>query len=293
MFKSRLICAGLGMVLSLAFTSALPAEEIGHKDQAVSPDVRGINVVALGALHADSRSKALSKREKSREQAAPVTSPDPQSPAAASAQRGTPNADAAHARLDSGTSVAHAVADKKFDYLEIEVSHSRHFFKLVGKNVGGGEDVLHECKVGLGSGEFPTPKGVYYVTHIYDDNPWWIPPPNRAWAAGQSPSRRIYGGTMAPLLKKRPIKDKKTVTGADDKIEKKVKLDDYGYRFHGTNQPRSIGRNQSHGCVRMIPADAKRVSEIIKQYVGVARREESENGSYVVLKAPVRLTIIQ
>ena len=99
--------------------------------------------------------------------------------------------------------------------------------------------------------------GVYYVTHIYDEDPWWIPPKDRAWAAGQSPSRKVYGGTMAPLLKKRPVKPKNQPPQSYDLIDAKVKVDDYGYRFHGTNQPRSIGHNQSHGCVRMVPEDAR------------------------------------
>jgi hypothetical protein len=180
--------------------------------------------------------------------------------------------------------------------LEIEVSHSQHTLNLFGVSPSGEKAVLFECRVGLGSRSFPTPKGAYFVTHIYDDDPWWIPPRNRAWAAGQSPSRRIYGGTMAPLLKKKSVRSRKRRKKnhhSEDKIAGKVKLCDYDYRFHGTNQPRSIGRNQSHGCVRMIPGDARRVAGLIKEYVGVTTRLNSENGSYVVLRAPVRLEIIR
>jgi len=286
MLKSWLICAGLGVVLSLVSSSPLPAEEIVDQDRFLSPDVRGMSLAA----RRDARSESNTKKKRTEDKATPATPSGAQPPTDSRVQ---PDADGAQARLGPDTPRSDAAAAKKFDHLEIEVSHSRHFFKLLGKTPGGADDVLHECNVGLGSREFPTPVGVYYVTHIFDDNPWWIPPPNRAWAAGQSPSRRIYGGIMAPLLKKRPLKDKKTVVSKDDKIEKKVKLDDYGYRFHGTNQPRSIGHNQSHGCVRMIPADAKKVAEIIKQYVGIASREESENGTFVVLKAPVRLNLIR
>ena len=153
--------------------------------------------------------------------------------------------------------------------------------------------MLYECKIGLGAPEFPTPVGVYYVTHIYDQNPWWIPPTNRAWAAGDSPSKRVYGGTMAPLLKKKiAISRKKDVT-SEDRIEGQVKLEDYGYRFHGTNAPRSIGRNQSHGCVRMLSDDAKKVAAIIEDKVGIAERKESDNGSFALLNSPVRLNLIK
>ncbi len=180
-----------------------------------------------------------------------------------------------------------------FSHLEIEVSHSRHTFKLVGTSFFGKKDVIYECRVGLGSGEFPTPVGIYYVTHIYDEDPWWIPPPNRAWAAGQSRSTRVYGGTMAPLLKKRPVDRRKEIQDLEDKISGEVRLDDYGYRFHGTNAPRSIGSNQSHGCVRMLPEDARKAAVLIKEYVGAAERRESENGSFVILKSTVRLNLVK
>jgi hypothetical protein len=194
-------------------------------------------------------------------------------------------------------SLAEEVADS--GHVHIEVSHSRHVFRLLGAAADNREDVLYECRVGLGARGFPTPVGVYFVTHIFDDDPWWIPPKDRSWAAGQSPSRRVYGGIMAPLLKKKALAAKRTpgkkapLALAEDFVEKPVKLDDYGYRFHGTNQPRSIGRNESHGCVRMLPDDVKKVAALIKEHVGIAERRESENGTFVVLRAPVRLDLIK
>jgi hypothetical protein len=182
----------------------------------------------------------------------------------------------------------------KYQNLEIQVSHSEHVYKLFGVLPVGSKAVLYECRVGLGSPtEFPTPVGVYYVTHIYDDNPWWIPPPNRAWAAGQSPSQRVYGGTMAPLLKKRTVNSKKKTPDFDDYISEEVRLEDHGYRFHGTNAPRSIGHNQSHGCVRMLPPDAKEAANLIKEHVGVTEERKDENGKFVILRAPVRLNLIK
>ncbi len=181
--------------------------------------------------------------------------------------------------------------------LEIQVSHSSHVFTLFHERSDGTRETLYECKIGLGAPEFPTPVGVYYVTHIYDQDPWWIPPANRAWAAGDSPSQRVYGGTMAPLLKKKVInlrkRHKEGEKEREDFVESQVKLEDYGYRFHGTNQPRSIGRNQSHGCVRMLSDDAKKVSNLIKEHVGALDRRESENGPFVVLNAPVKLNLVK
>ena len=178
--------------------------------------------------------------------------------------------------------------------LEIQVSHSTHVFRLFRVEPSGQTEVLHECRVGLGGAEFPTPVGTYFVTHIYDRDPWWIPPPDRAWAAGQSPSKRVYGGTMAPLLKKREVRTRhRHPIAGEDEIQGSVRLEDYGYRFHGTNAPRSIGRNQSHGCVRMLPVDAKKVAALIEENVGIKERKASANGSFAILKAPVRLNLIK
>jgi lipoprotein-anchoring transpeptidase ErfK/SrfK len=186
--------------------------------------------------------------------------------------------------------------DSSFNFLEIEVSHSEHTLKLIGYSPTGNREILYQCRVGLGASSFPTPVGVYFVTHIYDDDPWWIPPKDRAWAAGQSPSRKVYGGIMAPLLKKKQVRlaaKKQVIAEGDDWFEGPVKLDDHGYRFHGTNQPRSIGRNESHGCVRMLPDDVKKIAALIKGSVGTADRRESENGTFVLLKAPVRLNLVK
>lgn len=199
--------------------------------------------------------------------------------------------DAARGKQSRDDSLGSSV--KNYRYLEIEVSHSGHTFSLYAGSPYGRRETLYECRVGLGGPGFPTPVGIYFVTHIYDDDPWWIPPKDRAWAAGDKPSRRVYGGTMAPLLKKRDVRSKKDSTDVEDKISGQVKLEDYGYRFHGTNSPRSIGHNQSHGCVRMLPNDAKKVASLIKEHIGTADRKESENGSYVVLKSPVRLNLVK
>jgi len=181
----------------------------------------------------------------------------------------------------------------KFNRLEIEVSYSKFHLKLLGESRSGTKDLLYQCNVALGAPEFDTPKGSYFVTHIYDDHPWWIPPPNRAWAAGQSPSRKVYGGFMAPLLKKKPVRaGKKKPEAAEDKIEDQMRLEDWGYRFHGTNAPRSIGTRASHGCVRMLPKDVEKVVALIKENIPIVERMESVNGTFVLLKAPIRLNIV-
>lgn len=183
--------------------------------------------------------------------------------------------------------------ESKFKRLEIEVSYNQFHLKLLGESSSGQKDLLYQCDVALGAPEFDTPKGSYFVTHIYDREPWWIPPPNRAWAAGQSPSRKVYGGYMAPLLKKKAVRvGKNTPEVAEDKIEGQYRLEDWGYRFHGTNAPRSIRHRASHGCVRMLPKDVEKVVALIKENIPVVERLESVNGSFVLLGAPIRLNIV-
>ena len=43
----------------------------------------------------------------------------------------------------------------------------------------------------------------------------------------------------------------------------------------------------------MISDDARKVACIIKDRAGIADRKESENGSYVILKSPVRLNLVK
>jgi hypothetical protein len=169
--------------------------------------------------------------------------------------------------------------------LEIYVSSSN--YDLI---VAEGQQGLFRCYVGLGSREFPTPVGEYFITYLFDDDPWWIPPKNRPWAYGKSASKRVYGGTMAPLLKKKVAR---TSFDGEDCIAMECTLIDNDYRVHGTQEKFSIGRNQSHGCVRMLPKDAKQVADLIKQYAGVCNQGETVNGKFVVLCKPVRLNIVK
>ncbi|HMK33427.1 MAG TPA: L,D-transpeptidase [Desulfomonilaceae bacterium] len=279
MCRTSCVLLGMGLVLILSLSSPLFAAESGSASPALAASHTGPAVAPPDAAYEPPGSEDVDE--------------DVPGPALVSPKEmNTLLKSSASLQTIGALSKDSASADS---YLDIEVSHSQHIFKLYAYGQGGKRDLLYECRVGLGAPEFPTPVGVYYVTHIYDEDPWWIPPKDRAWAAGDSPSRRVYGGTMAPLLKKRPVRQKKQIQQPEqeDLISYEVQLDDYGYRFHGTNAPRSIGRNQSHGCVRMLSADAKKVATLIKNQVGLVERKESENGTFVVLKSPVRLNLVK
>lgn len=55
-----------------------------------------------------------------------------------------------------------------------------------------------------------------------------------------------------------------------------IGLSQKGYGIHGTNQPRSIGRAASHGCIRMAKADLEELFEILRPGDTVSIRAEHD-----------------
>lgn len=98
--------------------------------------------------------------------------------------------------------------------------------------------------IAIGSTRYKTPLGKREMKEIVW-NPWWIPPKNSAWAAGA----------------------KDTPPGPNNPLgQVKMKLGE-AIMFHGTNKPKSIGRAESHGCMRMFTEDAKELAAWIQQRV--------------------------
>lgn len=197
--------------------------------------------------------------------------------------------DAADRTLTAGSLVGEST--RVYSRLEIRVDRSAYRLDLVGFR-GGNEKLLYTTRVGLGSPEFPTPRGSFYVCRIFDDKPLWIPPPDRWWAWGQSPSRSVYGGHMMPFFKKVKSKSKGLEDDPVDLVEPQVKMVDAGaYRIHGTNSPWSVGSGQSHGCVRMLNSTVKILADNLKMYAGTTTRGETANGPFVNLARPVKLIL--
>jgi lipoprotein-anchoring transpeptidase ErfK/SrfK len=74
--------------------------------------------------------------------------------------------------------------------------------------------------------------------------PDWHPPKEmvaRAAASGEFVPYRLYGGRLNPLGARALY----LYQGSRDTL----------YRIHGTNEPRSIGRDVSSGCIRMLNED--------------------------------------
>lgn len=177
----------------------------------------------------------------------------------------------------------------------IEVNRSSYTVQLSGFKENGEKNLLYSCRAGLGSPEYPTPKGTFYILRIFDNKPLWIPPQDREWAFGQVPSRSVYGGHMMPFFSKYSAlsnRRNEIVLDDEDVIAAPIKMVDAGaYRIHGTDSPMSIGSDQSHGCVRLLNKTVAQLADTLKMYVGTTTRGETPNGVYINLARPVKLVL--
>ena len=100
--------------------------------------------------------------------------------------------------------------------------------------------------VAVGRPSHPTPTGSFRTGDIVW-NPSWRPPPV-AWAA-----KKHY---EPPGAEANPMQGVKIYFRAPY------------YFIHGTNNPESIGEAASHGCIRMVPGDAKALARRIERAGG-------------------------
>ena len=110
-------------------------------------------------------------------------------------------------------------------------------------------------------------------------NPSWTPPPNAAWA--KKYARQEPGAPANPM---------KVV---------KIFFKEPDYYIHGTGDINSLGKAESHGCLRMDPEHVAEVAKFIMEHGGEPRDENwfwriihfrSEEKS-IYLKNPVPLTV--
>ena len=88
--------------------------------------------------------------------------------------------------------------------------------------VWDGEEVIAEEPIGVGTGSTPTPGGLYYTTELL------VPPPG---VAAYGPYAYGLSGFSEVLFE---------FGGGDGQLG-----------IHGTNDPSSIGRDASNGCIRL------------------------------------------
>ena len=111
---------------------------------------------------------------------------------------------------------------------ESDVSLTTHDYRILIElgahrlTVWDGEEVFAEEPIGVGTGATPTPGGLYYTTELL------IPPPGNV---AYGPYAYGLSGYSEVLF---------SFGGGDGQLG-----------IHGTNDPSSIGRDASHGCIRL------------------------------------------
>ncbi len=133
------------------------------------------------------------------------------------------------------TAVAPDLTEEDIGYIVV-LRLSQHSLDLYHQ-----EEFIESYPVAVGSEEYPTPKGKFYISQKKLD-PTWIPPKSD-WAKDiepvppgpDNPLGRYWMGLSAGLV-----------------------------GIHATNSPASIGYSVSHGCVRMHPEDAESLFGMVK-----------------------------
>ena len=137
-------------------------------------------------------------------------------------------------------------------------------------------NVIETFAVAVGTNDNPTPKGAFKIRKLIW-NPSWKPP-DEDWAKGK---------TAKP-------------PGHPDNPMKVVKIffKEPDYYIHGTADEDSLGRAESHGCIRMHASDAARVAQLVMAYGGKPMSEpwyrrifRRKTTKVVYLAAPVAMEI--
>ncbi len=71
-----------------------------------------------------------------------------------------------------------------------------------------------------------------------------------------------------------------------------IGLDKKGYGIHGTNQPRSIGKAASHGCIRMAKKDLEQLFQLVRVGDAVEIRGERDAVVAQVFGEPAQPTMV-
>ncbi|MBI3767745.1 MAG: L,D-transpeptidase family protein [Deltaproteobacteria bacterium] len=108
-----------------------------------------------------------------------------------------------------------------------------------------GEEVpLLTWPVGIGVEEAPSPEGAFTV-RSKDANPTWIVP--------------------ADILKTMDKQERVVPPGPENPLGAyRIRLSKGLYSIHGTNDPWSIGRLTTHGCIRLYPEDIARLFPLVR-----------------------------
>ena len=112
-----------------------------------------------------------------------------------------------------------------------------------------GDEVVREYDVAVGTSANPTPQGRFQIRRVIW-NPRWVPP-NAAWARGKT--------AKGPGEPGNPMGRAKLFFQEPD------------YYIHGTENEASLGRAESHGCVRMANGDVVELARLVMERGGQPR----------------------
>ena len=108
------------------------------------------------------------------------------------------------------------------------------------------DEVIERFPIAVGTNSYPTPEGKFTIRKVIW-NPAWVPPDSK-WARGK---------TSKP-------------PGHPDNPMKRVKMffKEPDYYIHGTGDEDSLGKAESHGCIRMSPEDVTRLAQLVMEHGG-------------------------
>src|SRR5687767_4114230 len=137
-------------------------------------------------------------------------------------------------------------------------------------------EVIDRLPIAVGKDSYPTPEGTFSIRKVVW-NPAWVPPDSK-WARGKT--------SKPPGHPENPMKRVKMFFKEPD------------YYIHGTGDEDSLGRAESHGCIRMRQEDVTRLAQLVMEHGGkpmpepwyrrIFRRKVTK---VVYLKAPIPVDI--
>jgi murein L,D-transpeptidase YcbB/YkuD len=138
-----------------------------------------------------------------------------------------------------------------------------------------GEEV-ERFDVAIGKEKYPTPQGEFKIRKVIW-NPSWRPPDSK-WARGKT--------AKPPGHPENPMKRVKMFFKEPD------------YYIHGTDADESLGKAESHGCIRMAEDDVTRLAQLVMEHGGKPMPEpwyrrilRGKTSKVIYLEEPVEVAI--
>jgi L,D-transpeptidase ErfK/SrfK len=123
--------------------------------------------------------------------------------------------------------------------LLVNLSEMRLYYRFTVK----GAKLLVTAPIGIGTEETETPEGAYRIVEKIENPVWHVP---------------------ESILAERPSLPERVPPGPDNPLGSHAfRLSAGNIMIHGTNKPWGVGRQVSHGCIRLYPEDIVRLFRLI------------------------------